>query len=290
MDVRVAEAEQSSERSTVSGQLPDLVVIGAPKAGTTSLAHWLSQHPEVRMSATKELEFFDRHYERGADWYRSQLPSGGDGVVVGEATPTYLGHRLAPARAAATIPGARYVAVLREPVSRAWSNYWFFCQLGVERRTWDAALRAERRGRDGRGGTDYLGRGRYDEQLARWDAAVGPEQLLVLLFDDLLADPVDVFARVCRFAGVRDDVQPSSTRSVNPTCRPRSRHLQHALHASGTSRRTTVGRRLWAWNAHGGRPPALAPDRAALLRESFSASNAALAERLGRPLPAAWGP
>ncbi|MGB8651454.1 MAG: sulfotransferase [Mycobacteriales bacterium] len=287
MDVRVAEAEQSSERSTVSGRLPDLVVIGAPKAGTTSLAQWLSQHPEVQMSATKELEFFDRHYERGTDWYRSQLPPGGDGIVVGEATPTYLGHPLAPARAAATIPDARYVAVLREPVSRAWSNYWFFCQLGVERRTWAAALRAEHRGR---GSTDYLGRGRYAEQLARWDAAVGQEKLLVLLFDDLLADPVDVFARVCRFAGLRDDVQPSSTRSVNPTSRPRSRHLQYALHASGTSRRTTAGRRLWAWNAHGGRPPALAPDRAAQLRESFCASNAALAERLGRPLPACWGP
>lgn len=270
---------------TPAGQLPDLVVIGAPKAGTTSLARWLSGHPDVRMSATKELEFFDRYFARGVGWYRDQLPSGGPGTVVAEATPTYLGHPLAPARAAATLPSARYVAILREPVGRAWSNYWFFCQLGVERRSWEAALRAERRGQ---GPVDYLTRGRYAEQLARWDAVVDRDRLLVLLFDDLVADPAGVFAQVCRFAGVRDDVRPPSTRSVNPTSRPRSRRLQHALHVSGTSRRTELGRRAWAWNARGGRPPELPPAEAADLRRSFAGCNAALAERLGRALPDTW--
>lgn len=270
----------------MSGQLPDLVVIGAPKAGTTSLAQWLSAHPQMRMSATKELEFFDRYADRGLDWYREQLPPGGPGLVVGEATPTYLGHPLAPGRAAAALPTARFVAVLREPVSRAWSNYWFFSQLGVERRSWPKALRAERRGT----GVDYLGRGRYAGQLARWDAAVGAERLLVLLFDDLVADPAGTFAAVCRFAGVRDDVTPASTRSVNPTARPRSRFVQRALYLSGASRRTGWGRRAYTWNAQGGRPPALEPAAAAALRRSFAADNTALAERLGRPLPPAWSP
>lgn len=268
------------------GRLPDLVVIGAPKAGTTSLARWLADHPDVRMSATKELEFFDLYFDRGLDWYAEQLPPGGPGLVVGEATPTYLGHPLAPARAARSVPEARFVAVLREPVSRAWSNYWFFCQLGLERRSWEAAVRAERRD----GGPDYLGRGRYAEQIARWDAVVGPDRLLLLLFDDLVADPVGVFGRVCRFAGVRDDVAPPSTRSVNPTSRPRSRSLQYALHRSGLSRRTRPGHALWSWNASGGRPPALPPDIAAALRRWYAADNAALAERLGAPLPAAWAP
>ncbi|MGH3745117.1 MAG: sulfotransferase family protein [Mycobacteriales bacterium] len=270
----------------MSGQLPDLVVIGAPKAGTTSLAQWLAGHPDVRMSATKELEFFDLYADRGLAWYREQLPPGGPGLVVGEATPTYLGHPSAPVRAAAALPEARFVAVLREPVSRAWSNYWFFCQLGVESRSWPRALRAERRGR----GVDYLGRGRYAEQLARWDAAVGPERVLVVLFDDLVADPGGVFAQVCRFVGVRDDVAPPSTTSVNPTSQPRSRLLQRALYVSGASRRTAAGRRAYTWNADGGRPPQLPVAEAAALRESFAGSNAALAERLGRPLPPAWSP
>lgn len=268
------------------GRLPDLVVIGAPKAGTTSLARWLSDHPDVRMSATKELEFFDLYFDRGLDWYAEQLPPGGPGLVVGEATPTYLGHPLAPTRAAQSLPAARFVAVLREPVSRAWSNYWFFCQLGLERRSWASAVRAERKGR----GPDYLGRGRYAEQVARWDAVVDPDRLLLLLFDDLVADPAGVFARVCRFAGVRDDVPPTSTRSVNPTSRPRSRHLQYALHATGLSRRSGPGRALWSWNARGGRPPTLPREAAAELRQRYAADNAALADRLGTALPAAWKP
>lgn len=270
----------------MTGQLPDLVVIGAPKAGTTSLAQWLARHPDVRMSATKELEFFDLHADRGLAWYRKQLPPGGPGLLVGEATPTYLGHPLAPARAAAALPTARFVAVLREPVSRAWSNYWFFCQLGVEGRSWEAALRAERRGAN----ADYLGRGRYAEQLARWDAAVGPDRLLVLLFDDLVADPGAVFAQVCRFVGVRDDLAPPSTGSVNPTSRPRSRLLQRALYVSRASRRTRLGRRVYTWNAQGSRPPAMPSAEAVALRRSFAEANAALAERLGRPLPATWSP
>jgi hypothetical protein len=267
----------------VSTGLPDLVVIGAPKAGTTSLARWLAAHPQMRMSATKELEFLDRFYDRGLDWYRAQLPPPGP-YLIGEATPTYLGDERAPERAGTTLPGARYVAVLREPVARAWSNYWFFCELGVERRSWSGALRAERAGRSPAG---YLSRGRYAEQLARWDAAVGADRVLVVLFDDLVADPAGVHAQVCRFAGISDDVALPSTDAVNPTSRPRSRRLQYALHRSGISHRPW-GRRVWTWNAHGGPPPRLDPQQAAALRGGFADANARLAERLGRPLPPSW--
>lgn len=273
-------------RGDVTGSLPHLVVLGAPKAGTTSLASWLSQHPQVRMSATKELEFFDRWYQRGVPWYREQLPPPGP-YVVGEATPTYLGHPLAPQRAAETLlPEARFVAVLREPVSRAWSQYWFFCMLGVERRSWSAALRAEGRGPKR---PDYLGRGQYAEQLARWDRAVGPDRLLVLLFDDLVTDPAGTYAQVCRFAGVADDIRPPSTDSVNPTFRPRHRTLQYALRNTRLAR-LPWGRRVWMWNAHGGRPPQLDPDEARRLRGRFIGDNARLAARIGRQLPASWAP
>lgn len=255
--------------------LPDLVVVGAPKAGTTTLAAWLSEHPQVAMSATKELEFLDVHFDRGLDWYRSQLPAARPGTVVGEATPAYLGHPLAPQRAAASLPATRFVAVLREPVGRAWSQYWFFRMLGVERRSWLAAR------------ADHLAVGRYAGQVARWDAAVGPDRLLLLLFDDLLADPARLFADVCRFAGVRDDVPPATAGAVNPTSRPRSATAQWVLRDSGLGR-TRLGRRAFLWNAAGGPPPALDEAEAAHLRAGFADDNARLAERLGRPLPASW--
>ncbi len=265
-------------------RLPDLVVIGAPKAGTTTLAGWLAAHPQVAMSATKELEFLDLYWSRGTEWYRSQLPEAEPATVVGEATPTYLGHPDAPARAAQALPDARFVAVLREPVARAWSNYWFFRSLGVERRSWPAALRAEAAGRSR---ADYLGRGRYAAQLGRWEAAVGRDRLLVLLFDDLQADPVGFFAQVCRFAGVRDDRPPTSTGAVNPTGRPRSGGAQWALHRSGLAR-TGAGGRIYRWNASGRRPPAMDHQEAEHLRRSYSADNAALEGWLGRALPPAW--
>lgn len=254
---------------------PDLVVVGAPKAGTTTLAAWLAAHPQVAMSPTKELQFLDVHHSRGLDWYRAQLPPAAPGTVVAEATPTYLAHPLAPGRAATDLPGARFVAVLREPVSRAWSQYWFFRMLGVERRSW-ATSREE-----------HLALGRYAEQVDRWDAAVGRDRLLLLLFDDLLADAAGLFAQVCRFAGVRDDVAPSSAGAVNPTSRPRSGTAQWLLRDSGLGR-TRLGRRAFVWNSAGGPPPALDADEAALLRTGFAEHNARLAGRLGRPLPAGW--
>lgn len=265
-------------------RLPDLVVVGAPKAGTTTLAAWLAAHPQVAVSATKELEFLDRNWHRGLDWYRAQLPDAAPDQLVAEATPAYLSAPGAAERAAQLLPDARFVAVLREPVARAWSNWCFFRWLGVERRSWPAALRAERQGRSAAG---YLRLGRYAEQLAAWDAAVGRDRLLVRLFDDLQADPVGLFGEVCRFAGVRDDVVPTSTGAVNPTGRPRSGTAQWALVASRLAR-TRPGRRVFDWNAAGGRPPRLEPDEAARLRAEFAEDNRRLEQRLGRALPASW--
>jgi Sulfotransferase domain len=272
----------------VTCRLPDLVIIGAPKAGTTSLAHWLSEHPQVAMSSTKELEFLDENYHRGLEWYRRQLPDVHGDAVVGEATPTYLADHRAPIRAAEALPQTRFVAILREPVARAWSSYWFFRALGVERRSWRRALAAEASGR-AHERADYMARGRYADQIARWDAAVGRDRLLLLLFDDLRADPVGVFAEICRFAGVRDDVVPASTASVNQTPRPRAPMLQWALRATRTSFHEP-GRRLWEWNLRSGRRPVLDRAEARALQAEFLDDNRRLERRLGRPLPASWYP
>lgn len=267
-------------------RLPDLVIIGAPKAGTTSLAAWLKQHPGMRMSGNKELEFLDRNFERGTDWYRQQFPDARPDQLLGEATPAYLAHPLAPSRAAAALPEARFVAVLREPVARAWSHYTFLRWLGVEHRSWERALaRAEA----GKGPADYLGDGRYAEHLARWDAAVGAERTFVMLFEEITRDPAEAFRRVCRFAGLSDSVDPPSTESVNPTRRPRNLPLQVALHTTGLSRRR-YGRELHGWNLSGGPPGRMDPALEQRIRARFQEDNDHLEQRLGMPLPASWRP
>jgi hypothetical protein len=268
----------------MTARLPDLVVVGAPKAGTTTLTHWLRVHPDVAVSRKKELEFFDRHYDRGLGWYLEQLPQDpGDRVVV-EATPTYLSEPGVAERVAADVPQARFVAVLREPVARAWSNYWFFRQLGLERRSWRRAMAqsSDAPGPEDRVG--YLWRGRYAEQLERWEALVGPERLHVALFDDLVADPQGEYDRICAFAGIAS-VPLADRESVNTTRQPRSARLQLAL-SSGSA--GPVRKRLFAWNANGRPVPARDPAEEAALRLRFSAVNEDLAARLGRRLPPSW--
>src|SRR5687768_16419575 len=99
--------------------LPDFVVIGAQKAGTTSLHYYLSEHPGILIGTRKEVHFFDRAYNRGTLWYRSSFPIRGlIDAIIGESTPNYIFHPCVPARMASLLPAARLIAVLRNPVER----------------------------------------------------------------------------------------------------------------------------------------------------------------------------
>lgn len=263
--------------------VPDLVIVGAPKAATTTLTHWLRQHPQVACRF-KETSYFDQHYHRGRDWYLSRMPEDPGDRVVLEATPSYLSEPGVAERVARDLPNARFVAVLREPSARAWSNYWFFRQYGLERRPWSQALDESVDAADGQDLTGYVWRGMYGRQLARWDAAVGRDRLHVLLFDDLVADPQAAYDGVCAFAGIARSVLPES-HAVNPTRKPRSARLQVLLSSPEAGR---LRRRLFAWNAQGGPVPTLCPADRVLLADRFAADAVLLQERLGHPLPAAW--
>ena len=112
--------------------LPHFLIIGAQKAGTTSLASYLAAHPGVVPSKRKEVHFFDLNYEKGVDWYRSHFPiARGQGLrrrmrgrrmLTGEASPYYIFHPLAASRAFDLLPAARVIVLLRNPVDRAYSH------------------------------------------------------------------------------------------------------------------------------------------------------------------------
>jgi hypothetical protein len=186
--------------------LPDFLIIGAQKAGTTALYAYLRWHPGITGPSWKEVSFFDRHYDRGERWYRGQFPLRARGRLVGEASPGYLFHPLAPARVKETVPDARLIALLRNPVDRALSQYHFEVALGREPLSFDEALDAEpeRLRADPQAWWDhgYVARGRYAEQLERWWLAFPREQLLVLTSEELAADPGRTYARVLAFLGV----------------------------------------------------------------------------------------
>lgn len=208
--------------------LPDFLIIGAQKAGTTALFAYLRWHPEITGPSWKEISFFDRRYRADARAYRASFPvkprqwlvarRRGRWPLVGEASPSYILHPLAPQRARELVPEARLIALLRNPVDRAYSHYQHEVRLGREPLSFEDALDREDerlRGEVERIVADpsyfseawwnytYAARGRYAEQLERWLAAFPRDQLLVLLTEELQADTAGTYARVLDFLGAR---------------------------------------------------------------------------------------
>jgi hypothetical protein len=198
--------------------LPDFLILGAQKAGTTALYAYLRRHPAITGPSWKEVSYFDRHYARGPSWYRGNFPNllRARGELVGEASPSYLFHPLAPQRGKELLPEARLVALVRNPVDRALSHYNHEVALGREQLSFEDALAAEEdrlQGEDARLRADpryfsrewwshtYKARGRYAEQLEHWLEVFPREQLLVLPSEDLLGEPERAHAQVLEFLG-----------------------------------------------------------------------------------------
>jgi hypothetical protein len=214
---RIAQARLRFREPTARWRrLPDLLVIGAQRGGTSSLYRYLGGHPQVEPSIRKETEYFSRRYAKGEVWYRGHFPLRRTGLTF-EATPDYLFHPRAAERAAATVPDARIVVLLREPVERAVSHWQHMTRLGFETGSFSEALAAESALVDGAfddvaaGRTidegpllrySYRLRGCYDEQLARWFEHYPREQVLVLRSEELFADPAASVSELERFAGL----------------------------------------------------------------------------------------
>jgi sulfotransferase family protein len=196
--------------------LPDFLILGAQKAGTTALYAYLRWHPQITGPSFKEVSFFDRHFVRGERWYRAHLPIRRNGIV-GEASPSYLFHPLAPERVARMLPRAKLIALLRNPIDRAFSHYQHEVALAREQLSFEDALAHEDERMEGElermvrdpayfshawWNYTYAARGRYAEQLERWLAALPREQLLVLFTEELATDTPGTYRRVLDFLGV----------------------------------------------------------------------------------------
>ncbi|MEU8217988.1 sulfotransferase [Micromonospora taraxaci] len=214
--VRATRAWGRAARPGEPGPLPDFLVIGGQRCGTTSLYHHLAAHPRVRVATGKELQYFSVHHGRGLRWYRGHFPRLAPDERTFEASPYYLFHPGVPSRVAAALPQARFVALLRDPVQRAYSHYLHTRSYGLEPLTFADALDAEeeRLARATRGGADtsaahralrnhsYAARGRYAEQVQRWFAHVPRERIHLARTEDLHADPAGTYGAILDFLGL----------------------------------------------------------------------------------------
>lgn len=273
--------------------LPTFLVVGAGKCGTTSLAAYLDAHADVFMAHQKEVRFFDRYWHEGLDWYAAKFAAAEGKAAVGEASPSYLYSLEAPARVAETLPDVQLIALLRNPVDRAYSAWTNAHGQGRDPRPFADAVHDEIAGHGMVEGFKprYLEAGRYLEQLTRWTDANPGSPLLVEWFEDLRDSPQEVFSRVCAFLGVDSSHVP--------------RNVGRVYHASHRFRwewwRVAMLRwRLWerlpyrvayrisALNRVRNEQAEMPTEVRAELVDYFRAPNAELAAWLQRPLPADW--
>jgi hypothetical protein len=183
----------------VAGRLPTFLVIGAMKAGTTSLYHYLRAHPQVFMPPYKAPEFFagEAHWRRGIEWYRQLFASAGpDAMAIGEASNVYTKYpqyRGVPERIATYIPDARLVYVLRDPVQRIRSHYETRVVEGAEKAPFEEAVLTN---------PIYLDCSRYAMQLEQYLARFPREQLLVITSEQLRGARHATIRNVYEFIGV----------------------------------------------------------------------------------------
>ncbi len=190
-------AERHPEADGERGVLPNLIVIGGLKCGTTSLHHYLNLHPEIAMSRPKELNFFvtELNWELGPEWYGSHFDSAA--AVRGETSPHYTDRpRLdgVPERMRSVVPHARLVYMVRAPIGRMLSHYLHNVGGGYETRPLVEALGEER--------SAYVDRSRYAFQLDPYLEAFGPERIEIISREELKNDRAETMRRLFTFLGV----------------------------------------------------------------------------------------
>jgi hypothetical protein len=215
--------------------LPEFLIIGGQRCGTTSLYLYLARHPSVlSVVMNKGVHYFDTNFGESVAWYRSHFPSdpyrrlvrrrhGVERVITGEGSPYYIFHPLAAARIAEVLPACRSILILRDPVQRAHSHYQHEVARGFEDRSFEEALEKEEErlaGEEERMAADpgyysfahqhhsYVARGMYLEQIQRWLRSFPREQLMIIRSTDLFTDPEATVRAVERFLEIDERSLP----------------------------------------------------------------------------------
>lgn len=216
--------------------MPNFLIIGAMKSGTTALYYYLEQHPQVYMSPVKEPDFFCFEGREDPDGgsitrietYRNLFKGVSGHRAVGEASHCCLYEPKAVERIEHHIPEARFIAILRDPVDRAYSHFLHMVRAGTEPLT-DFAQALREDGVRNRNPQDYVGRGLYYGQLKRYFDAFGRDRVRVYLYEDLNDAPGDTLRDAFRFLGVNDSFVPDVSLRRNVSGRPRYKALDEVL-------------------------------------------------------------
>ncbi|WP_431803277.1 sulfotransferase domain-containing protein [Halobacillus andaensis] len=186
---------------------PEVLLIGAQKSGTSTLAYYLSQHPEICVSDPKEIHYYSRYWDKSLEWYKSKF-SDLDKLCI-DASTTYSMANLQgdetsiPERVYSINPESKFIYIMRDPVQRAYSGYWHNVRTGRENRDFYTAMADN--------DTDMLDISNYYEQLKIWFEYFPKESFHFILFEDLKQDPQAVLNKCFKFLGVEQTDIDTST-------------------------------------------------------------------------------
>lgn len=220
--------------------VPNLFICGAPRAGTTSLYRYLRQHPGVCMSQRKETGIFLENYDKGLGWLVKNYLAHYEGEsVVGEATTGHMQHPPSARRMAGTVPEARLIFIVRDPVERIHSHYRFHRRSGTlsSKTAFSQLIRDE----SSEWRRIHLDNGLYHKHLTRFASHFDRQQMKVFLFRDLKANTEAVAQELYTFAGVDPTIVPDVSRRHNAGGLPRHEGAYRVLQRVWTSIRQRIG-------------------------------------------------
>jgi len=200
--------------------LPDFIIIGTARSGSTSLYYNICQHPCVLSAAYDELGFFDSNFHLGLNWYRSLFPTlfskwivkqKKQFAITGEDTPFYIWNPLVAKRILKIIPNIKLIVLFRNPVDRAYSNYHLGVRAGSEKLSFEDAIQMELKKLDKINDEieqdvnkyttprSYIAKGFYADQLKIWLELFSSEQLMIVSTEDLESNPQKTLDRIYNF-------------------------------------------------------------------------------------------
>jgi len=207
--------------------LPNFIIPGAMKSGTTALRVYLAQHPDIYM-VSKEIHFFDRNFEKGVEWYEKFFDGWNGEKAVGEKTPNYLYHKRTPERIYRYLPNIKLIFVFRNPIDRAYSHYWHNVRSGQETLTFEKALeKEEERIKNERikETYSYKDKGKYIVQIKRYAEYFSKSQILFILAEDLKERGEATLKKILKFLNVEENFVFKDLQEKHVGSMPRSMFL-----------------------------------------------------------------
>ena len=261
--------------------LPNFIIIGAPRAGTTWLAANLREHPEIFMPPVKELHFFDAEYEKGIPHYERWFNQASGEPAVGEATPSYLYLPFVAERIAAHLPDIKLIACLRDPVERLYSRYWNAKAKYPENTDLTFEQKLEKK-------PLFIHEGLYADHLERYFRLFPRENILITFYEDLKDNPGGYLRNIYRYLSVDEGFEsPLLKQTVNSAASKnkisKSKALWHLY--QGLMKIRAFGLAEYVHRANMiPYPPMRQETRRWLVEDVYAESNRRLSDLVGRDL------